>query len=160
MEWCPEDYKRLSQDLGISSPPIRGAAENIFLVVGVDSDASVSHLKSTPESYRPIQDERTRYCALRGLKFVDEVILFHSDGLPDPPSDWQDTRLRTMALSDLIRSVKPNVLIKGAEYASTSYSEIVGAEFVQSCGGEVLFPPQMLSISTTEKAKARDKASQ
>jgi D-beta-D-heptose 7-phosphate kinase/D-beta-D-heptose 1-phosphate adenosyltransferase len=160
LEWCPEDYKRLSEELGLSSPSIRGVAENVFLVVGVDSDASVSHLKSTPEASRPIQDERTRYCALRSLKFVDEVILFHADCLPDPPSDWQDTRLRTMALSDLIRLIKPNVLIKGAEYASTPYREIPGAEFIQSCGGEVLFPPQMLSISTTEKAKARDKASQ
>jgi len=160
LEWCPEDYSRLSESLGLSSPPIRGVAENIFLVVAVDSDDSVTHLKSTPETSRPIQDERTRYCALRSLQFVDEVILFHSDDLPDPPSDWQDTRRRTMSLSDLVRSVKPNVLIKGAEYASTPYSEIIGAEFVQSRGGEVLFPPQMLSISTTEKVKARDKASQ
>src|SRR6185312_2854498 len=63
------------------------------LVVGLNSDASVRRLKG---SGRPIQNERARAEVLAGLEAVDLVAVFP-----------QDTPL------ELIRQVKPTVLIKG-----------------------------------------------
>jgi D-beta-D-heptose 7-phosphate kinase/D-beta-D-heptose 1-phosphate adenosyltransferase len=51
------------------------------------------------------------------LHAVDYVVLFHED-TPDK----------------LIRQVRPDVLVKGADY---KISEIVGADFVRSYGGKV-----------------------
>jgi D-beta-D-heptose 7-phosphate kinase/D-beta-D-heptose 1-phosphate adenosyltransferase len=54
---------------------------------------------------------------LLALESVDYVVIFGED-TPDK----------------LIRQVKPDILAKGADY---KISEIVGADFVRSCGGRV-----------------------
>lgn len=84
------------------------------LIVGLNTDASVRRLKGAG---RPLQKQRDRATILAALKPVDYVILFGED-IPEK----------------LIRLVRPDVLVKGADYRER---EIVGAEFVRSYGGTV-----------------------
>ncbi|MCX6148784.1 MAG: D-glycero-beta-D-manno-heptose 1-phosphate adenylyltransferase [Candidatus Kapabacteria bacterium] len=85
-----------------------------ILVLGLNSDASVKKLKGDS---RPINNEIDRANVLLGLKSVDYVCIFD-----------EETPL------NLIKSVNPSVLVKGADY---SIENIVGADFVQKNGGEV-----------------------
>jgi len=84
------------------------------LVVGLNSDSSVRRLKGAG---RPVQKQRDRAAILLALRAVDYVVIFGED-TPDR----------------LIRQVKPNVLVKGADYR---VAQIVGAEFVKAQGGQV-----------------------
>ena len=72
----------------------RGACDR--LVVGLNSDASVSRLKGKD---RPIQDAHARADVLAALEAVDLVVVFE-----------QDTPL------ELITRIKPKVLVKGGDY--------------------------------------------
>lgn len=85
-----------------------------LLVVGVNSDDSVRRLKGPR---RPILSETERVRILAALEPVDYVALFS-----------QDTPL------ELIKAVRPDVLVKGADYA---LNEIVGRDEVESWGGQV-----------------------
>lgn len=84
------------------------------LFVGLNSDASISRLKG---SNRPILPEEDRVALLSSMEVVDDVIVFESD-----------------TPNDLIQQLKPDVLVKGADY---SPSEIVGSDVVKSQGGRV-----------------------
>lgn len=96
------------------------------LVVGINSDASVKRLKGKG---RPIQNERARAEVLAGLEAVDLVVIF-----------GQDTPL------ELIRRVKPNVLVKGGDYRR---DQVVGRELVEAQGGEVILVDLVPGFSTT-----------
>lgn len=96
------------------------------LIVGLNSDESVRRLKG-PE--RPIQDERSRAIVLAALASVDAVAVFE-----------EDTPL------SLITTVKPSVLIKGADY---TVDQVVGADFVQQNGGRVALVDLVPNQSTT-----------
>jgi len=85
-----------------------------ILIVGLNSDASVRRLKGKG---RPVQKQNDRAIILLALEAVDYVVFFGED-TPDK----------------LIKKVKPDILVKGADY---KISEIVGAEFVKSYGGQV-----------------------
>jgi D-beta-D-heptose 7-phosphate kinase / D-beta-D-heptose 1-phosphate adenosyltransferase len=102
----------------------RGACDR--LIVGLNSDASVRRLKG--ES-RPVQNERARAEVLAALEAVDLVVLFE-----------QDTPI------DLITRVKPNVLVKGADYTR---EQVVGREVVEAHGGEVRLVDILPGFSTT-----------
>ena len=97
-----------------------------YLIVGLNSDASVKKLKG--ES-RPVLPETARATILSALKYVDLVVIFDDE-----------TPLK------LIEIVKPDVLIKGSDY---TIENIVGGEFVQSYGGEVKFIALVPGFSTT-----------
>lgn len=84
------------------------------LIVGLNSDRSVRRLKGKS---RPLQPQRDRAAILLALRVVDYVVVFGEE-TPDK----------------LIKQIKPDVLVKGADY---KISEIVGAEFVKSIGGQV-----------------------
>src|SRR6195952_2758328 len=113
----------------------RGACDR--LIVGLNSDASVKRLKGET---RPVQDERARAEVLAALEAVDLVVLFE-----------QDTPI------DLITQIRPNVLVKGADYTR---EQVVGHEIVEANGGEVLLVDVLPGFSTTSLvARARkDKA--
>ena len=96
------------------------------LVVGLNSDASVRRLKGEG---RPVQDEMARAIVLASLAMVDLVIIF-----------GEDTPL------ELIQALKPDVLIKGADYKR---EEIVGADLVASYGGEVVLAELVPEQSTS-----------
>jgi D-beta-D-heptose 7-phosphate kinase/D-beta-D-heptose 1-phosphate adenosyltransferase len=97
------------------------------LVVGLNSDASVNRLKGAD---RPVQNETSRAAVLASLADVDAVIIFQ-----------EDTPI------ELIRSLKPDVLVKGADYTT---DEVVGAEDVKKWGGEVILADLLDGHSTTE----------
>lgn len=96
------------------------------LVVGLNSDASVARLKG-PE--RPVQGEAGRATVLASLGSVDMVAVFDDD-----------TPLA------LIETLKPDVLIKGADYAK---ADVVGAPEVESWGGRVHLAELAPGHSTT-----------
>jgi D-beta-D-heptose 7-phosphate kinase/D-beta-D-heptose 1-phosphate adenosyltransferase len=96
------------------------------LVVGLNSDASVKRLKG-PE--RPIQDEAARAAVLASLTTVDLVTVFE-----------EDTPI------ELIRAVRPEVLIKGSDYR---VDQVVGGELVQQWGGIVKLAELLPGQSTT-----------
>jgi D-beta-D-heptose 7-phosphate kinase/D-beta-D-heptose 1-phosphate adenosyltransferase len=90
------------------------AALGDALVVAVNSDASVRRLKGPA---RPIQVEAERAEILAGLEMVSFVTIFDDD-----------TPL------DVIRALKPNVLVKGGDWTP---DRIVGREDVEAAGGTV-----------------------
>jgi D-beta-D-heptose 7-phosphate kinase/D-beta-D-heptose 1-phosphate adenosyltransferase len=96
------------------------------LVVGLNSDASVRRLKGKD---RPIQNERARAEVLAGLEAADLVVVFP-----------QDTPL------ELIRRVRPSVLVKGGDYRP---DQVVGRDLVEAQGGEVMLVDLVPGFSTT-----------
>jgi D-beta-D-heptose 7-phosphate kinase/D-beta-D-heptose 1-phosphate adenosyltransferase len=107
----------------------RAAAEGDFLVVAVNSDDSVRRLKGRKDPARPINTEGDRAELLGGLECVDAVVIFGED-TPET----------------VIRTVRPDVLVKGAEY---SIDQVPGAAFVRSYGGRVALLPMVEGKSTT-----------
>lgn len=100
------------------------------LVVGLNSDASVHRLKGEG---RPVNGEAARAAVLAALADVDLVSVFD-----------EDTPL------ELIELVRPNVLVKGADYTRET---VVGAEQVEGWGGRVLLAALTPSFSTTQTIK-------
>jgi D-beta-D-heptose 7-phosphate kinase / D-beta-D-heptose 1-phosphate adenosyltransferase len=96
------------------------------LVVGLNSDASVNRLKGAERPINPIED---RAEVLAGLACVNLVAVFEQD-TPE----------------ELIRSICPNVLVKGADWKDKG---VVGAEFVEAQGGEVKLIDLVPGRSTT-----------
>lgn len=96
------------------------------LVVGLNSDASVARLKGPT---RPVQPETARAVVLASLEDVDRVVVF-----------GEDTPL------ELIEALRPDVLIKGADYAA---DEVVGAKEVQAYGGRLVLAQLEPGHSTT-----------
>lgn len=84
------------------------------LIIGVNTDASVSKLKG---KHRPIQDEYSRMFILASFACVDAVILF------DEQTPYE-----------LIKLVKPDILVKGSDYKA---EDIVGYDIVTAKGGQV-----------------------
>jgi D-beta-D-heptose 7-phosphate kinase/D-beta-D-heptose 1-phosphate adenosyltransferase len=100
------------------------------LVVGLNSDASVTRLKGAG---RPVQEVYARAEVLAALEAVDLVAVFE-----------QDTPL------ELIHRVRPKVLIKGGDYRR---EEVVGYEQVEADGGHVVLVDLVPGFSTTELVK-------
>lgn len=97
-----------------------------LLVVGVNGDSSVCLLKGAS---RPVQPVDARALVLAGLQAVDFVTVF------DEPTP-----------AELIQSLRPDVLVKGADYRK---EDVVGGDFVESYGGRVFLAPMMDGYSTT-----------
>ena len=105
------------------------------LIVGLNSDASVRLLKG--ES-RPLINQLSRAILLASLLMVDAVILF------DEETPYQ-----------LIRSIVPDVLVKGSEY---QIEEIAGSDIVLASGGRVERIELTEGFSTTDLIqKIKDK---
>jgi len=113
-------------------------AEGGALVVGVNSDASVRRLGKGTD--RPVVPGQERARLLAALACVDCVVLFD-----------EETPLA------LIKRLRPDVLVKGADYARAA---IVGADQVEGWGGRVVRVPLVPGASTTELlARLRGKTS-
>jgi D-beta-D-heptose 7-phosphate kinase/D-beta-D-heptose 1-phosphate adenosyltransferase len=97
------------------------------LIVGVNRDGSARRLGKGPD--RPVVSEAERARVIAALAAVDCVVLFE-----------EDTPL------ELIRRLRPDVLVKGADYAPAA---IVGAREVESWGGRVVRVPLVPDQSTT-----------
>jgi D-beta-D-heptose 7-phosphate kinase/D-beta-D-heptose 1-phosphate adenosyltransferase len=106
---------------------LRRAAEcGDYLIVAVNDDESVRKLKGPDRPVYPIED---RAQLLGELECVSAVVVF-----------GEDTPER------VIRAVRPDVLVKGAQYAPET---IPGAEFVRSYGGELRLLEVVEGRSTT-----------
>lgn len=104
----------------------RAAALGDFLVVAVNDDAGVRKLKGPGRPIYPIED---RVQLLGELECVGAVVVFS-----------EDTPER------LIRAVRPDVLVKGAQYDPAS---VPGAAFVESYGGQLALLDVVEGRSTT-----------
>jgi len=104
-----------------------------IVVVGLNSDKSVKTIKG-PD--RPINNQTDRAAVLDSLESVDYITIF------DEPTPI-----------DLIKQVRPDILVKGQDWAQKG---VVGREFVESYGGKVLLAPLVpgkSSTSTIQKIK-------
>lgn len=90
------------------------------LIVGINSDDSVERIKR-----KPINDMYERKSILESIEGVDQVIIFDDD-----------------TPFDLIKSLKPNVIVKGGDY---TVDTVVGADIVD----EVVIFPTLDGKSTT-----------
>ena len=97
-----------------------------ILIVGMNSDSSVTKLKG-PQ--RPLVGEEDRAFILSQLVSVDAVVVF-SEETP----------------YELIKQIKPDVLIKGGDY---QIHEVVGRDIVEGNGGKVVLIPLVTGRSTT-----------
>jgi len=105
-----------------------------IVVVGLNSDSSVKVIKG---SDRPINNQYDRAAVLAALETVDYITVFDE---PDP--------------LNLIKKVKPDVLVKGQDWAKRG---VIGQEFIESYGGKVVLAPLVegkSSTTTIEKMKA------
>ena len=102
----------------------RGACDR--LIVGLNSDASVTRLKGKG---RPVQSEAARATVLSSLASVDAVVIFAGD--------------TPMAL---IEALRPDVLVKGADY---TLAKVVGAKLVRSYGGKIVLAKLAAGHSTS-----------
>jgi len=97
-----------------------------ILIVGLNSDASVRRIKGAG---RPAVPAEERAEVLAALEMVDLVTIFN-----------EDTPL------DLIKAVRPQVLVKGADWAP---DQVVGRAEVEADGGRLLLIPLRTGVSTT-----------
>ena len=97
------------------------------LLVAVNSDRSARGLGKGAN--RPIAEEHARARVVAALAAVDRVVLFDA---PTPLA--------------LITALRPDVLVKGGDYARDS---IVGADVVEAAGGRVVVIPLVEGFSTT-----------
>jgi rfaE bifunctional protein nucleotidyltransferase chain/domain len=110
------------------------AAEADYLIVAINSDASVKRLKG--ES-RPLNNEESRALVLASLVIVDAVVVFNED-----------------TPREIINLIKPDVLVKGGDYRP---DEIIGAKEVLENGGRVVINPILAGFSTTAIIKKIEK---
>ncbi|MEZ5990114.1 MAG: D-glycero-beta-D-manno-heptose 1-phosphate adenylyltransferase [Planctomycetota bacterium] len=96
------------------------------LIVGVNTDASIRRLKGEE---RPINPLEVRLAMLAGLEVVDFLLPFD-----------EDTPAR------LIERVTPDVLVKGEDWRDKG---VVGREWVEGHGGQVVLVPLLKGFSTT-----------
>ena len=112
----------------------QAAAEADYLIVAVNSDASVKRLKG-PE--RPVNNEKSRALLLASLVMVDAVVIFD-----------EDTPL------NVITHLLPDAIVKGGDYTP---AQVVGCKEVTANGGRVVINPLIEGVSTTgiiEKMRA------
>ncbi len=96
-----------------------------ILVVGLNSDSSVKKLKG---ANRPIFNQPARAEVLSALKSVDYVTIFND-----------------LTPLKVIKALKPDILVKGGDWKT---DRIVGKDFVELCGGEVVTIPFIKGYST------------
>lgn len=104
----------------------QAAKEADYLIVGLNSDASIKRLKGAD---RPINNTANRALVLANLVLVDAVVVFEED-----------------TPYELITELLPDVLVKGGDY---TIENIVGAKEVIANGGQVIINPIVEGFSTT-----------
>ncbi len=98
-----------------------------ILVVGLNSDDSVR--RQGKGTNRPIVEQSDRVAVLSALTDIDYLVIFDDD-----------TPLK------LIEAVKPDVLLKGTDWAGKT---VVGQDIVEKHGGKVLLVPMLEGRSTS-----------
>jgi rfaE bifunctional protein nucleotidyltransferase chain/domain len=101
-----------------------------LLILGLNSDLSVKKLKG---ENRPINNEEDRAIVLSALESVDYIIIFNED-----------------TPFELIKIVKPDILVKGGDY---KIENVVGREFAK----ETILIDFVDGYSTTKTIKSINK---
>ncbi|MHC4758577.1 MAG: D-glycero-beta-D-manno-heptose 1-phosphate adenylyltransferase [Planctomycetota bacterium] len=96
------------------------------LILGLNSDSSVKTIKG---SDRPINNQHDRASVLAAMESVDYITIFEES---EP--------------LNLIKDVKPDILVKGQDWEDKG---VVGSEFVESYGGKVILAPLVEGKSST-----------
>lgn len=96
------------------------------LIIGLNSDDSVTRLKGEG---RPLNPQVARATMLTALRMVDYVVIFE-----------EDTPYK------LIEKVRPDFLVKGGDYKA---EEIVGYGIVSAYGGRVVTIPFLEGFSSS-----------
>lgn len=104
----------------------KARSQGDVLVVGLNSDCSVSRLKGKT---RPIFPQRERAELLSSFYFVDYVVVF---------SEWTPL--------ELVQEVRPHVLVKGGDYNPKT---IVGRKEVEADGGRLVVIPHLPGYSSS-----------
>jgi D-beta-D-heptose 7-phosphate kinase / D-beta-D-heptose 1-phosphate adenosyltransferase len=104
----------------------QAAALGDVLVVGLNDDMSVSRLKGPT---RPVNHQDDRATVLSSLSSVSYVTFFEED-----------------TPYELIRSVAPDLLVKGGDYEA---ERVVGGDLVRERGGQVVILDLVAGLSTT-----------
>ncbi len=104
----------------------RAKSEGDFLIVGLNDDASVRRLKGNG---RPVNNQQDRAEVLGSLACVDAIVFFS-----------EDTPI------NLIQSIGPDVLVKGADYRK---DQVVGGNIVEARGGRIVLIDLVEGKSTT-----------
>lgn len=86
-----------------------------FLVVGLNSDASVKQVKGP---HRPLNNEQDRAELLRALKFVDAVAIYSE---PDG--------------CRLLAELRPDVYVKGGDYSPEAFAALKEVRLMKQLGG-------------------------
>jgi len=100
------------------------------LIVAVNSDASLRHLKGPK---RPVFPLRERLEILAAIEYIDILTVFR-----------QETPQKIISL------LRPDVLVKGGDWPP---DQIVGRREVEESGGRVVLIPYIRGLSTTELIK-------
>lgn len=103
------------------------AQQGDVLIVGINDDASVTRLKGPRRPLYPAPERAEILLAVRGVDFVTVFA--------------EDTPM------EAIRSIRPDVLVKGAEYGA---GQIVGEDFVVANGGRVERFPMQAGYATSK----------
>lgn len=106
-----------------------------LLILGLNSDASVKTLGKGPD--RPINSEDDRAFVLAGLTSVAAVVVF-DDSTP----------------LELIRTIEPDVLVKGGDYNPDQTDKkakdyVVGSDIQKASGGQTVTIDLVEGFSTT-----------
>ena len=97
-----------------------------LLIVGLNSDESVKSIKGND---RPIKTQKERANIISALKSVDYITIFN-ETTPE----------------EIIRQVRPDILVKGDDY---NKDEVAGREIVEGYGAKVELIPIVKGLSTT-----------
>ena len=97
-----------------------------LLIVGLNSDQSVKSIKGND---RPIKTQKERANIISALKSVDYITIFN-ETTPE----------------EMIRQVRPDILVKGDDY---NKYEVAGREIVEGYGAKVELIPIVKGLSTT-----------
>ena len=97
-----------------------------ILILGLNSDSSVSKIKGSP---RPILSQADRAYILSAVEVIDCIVIFD-----------EETPAR------LIQTIRPDVLVKGGDYLP---EDVVGYDTVTENGGCVKIVPYVEGKSTS-----------
>ena len=96
------------------------------LIVGINSDRSVRRLKGPG---RPVVPQEDRARVVAGLRAVDRVVIFEED-----------------TAATLIELIRPNLYVKGADYA---HGRLPEREAAMAVGARIVLVPLLEGRSTT-----------
>jgi len=95
-----------------------------YLIVAIDEDVRVKELKGSDRPFNPFEDRKEM---LSAFSYVDEVVGFSSRN----------------ALSSLIKSINPDIMVIGSDYRE---QEVIGSQYAK----ELVFFDRIEGYSTSK----------